>query len=525
LINGGNDLNLITLLVQSDLPQERQDDEIYVASSGRSWSYLLSLVSETDHSPFLLSAIELIISAVFSSDGVRGVYLLAYFQNEYNVPVIEACSFHVQRLFHKYLLFCNRYFIVSPSPVFKNSHSMVVTAYDYESSINYQTCFQTCLREKIDERSEISSLGESFDEDSSPSKQQSQDLEDSLKKGMNSVTEFTNFIHMVGIELSHGDKKTDEGAILQLFSKLKDPHTGRITEEAMRRYCESYFGNPRKVRLKFLEKSLQWEYEYDIRENLSFDYSHHIVKLLDVPNPDSLRQGLVDFYHPTLNLRNYKAMLSLPYYETHLDMIFRNEQPNYCQVQQLMKSVAQGLRDCHEKGIIHGNLTMKCILRIKSSFYLSDFHYFDEGNEREFHRTDDFETAHLEKNELTLTTGYLPPECFVWVHNKLSPGGSLRISTDSSFEKTNRLSWLSDEVRSESSTQKSHRYHVLNPKKYNYFRRENEAHIAQLNTAQDVWSFGVILYTLLSGEHLFPVNRDENLTRSFQDYYSSPSLP
>jgi hypothetical protein len=593
LTNGGEDVNLIYLLVKHDLPLSlaADEDDSSLPINGQSWVYLVTAANKTG-SDILVTALDWIVREIYQEIGPKGVYQLAYALNEQQDILLETCSVHIQQFFHQYLLLCDRYFILTNEPTYQSPHSVIMTAYDYLASNFYRKCYLFCTQEtttathevrpetgtEVDGDDDVSSLGESCAQSSvnyggddekysSPtplpppdfyradSFQSSHDHDpDLIRKGGMTSSEFFDFAQLVGLEYYlHG--KNDEIAMFHFYSKLLEASHGNLTEEFLVNYCEEYFHHPRKIKLKFsipssssssssstssFQQTQQYEYLLHEKELLG---SRSILKLLDTPSSDILRQGLRSYYHPRYDLTRYQSLITMTNYDTTLDLIYRNEQPNPQQVQRIMKQIASAILDCHERGVIHGNLTMKNIIRVSSSssssssrsssFLLSNFYYFeqcsicnsDEGPPPATGGGDPTgPTAVSSEGGRIPITGYLPPECFVKRnHNqKTSPGNSLRISADSSFEKTqHRFSWISDEdslrdlppASSPSFLCHLHKYldhEEITTAPTGGGSKSSLPSSGHLNYGLDSWAFGLILFAFLTGDHFLPLDRDEN---------------
>lgn len=453
-----------------------------------------------------------IVREIYREEGCKGVYRLAYVLNEQHQVLVESCSPHIQQFFHQYLLLCDRYFLLPSESISQTLSSLTVTAYDYLASNFYRKCFQFCVQDNIDAVSDVSSLGDScdpsaVDKNFTPDFYRADSHQAEIRKGGMTSSEFYEFAQLVGLNFS-SDGKIDELAILDLYSTLLQSSDGNLTEEFLVGYCEEYFQHPRKIKLKFSCHPQHAQYQYLLREKELIG-SNYIIKLLDAPSTDILLSGLASYFHPLYDFRKFNSVVAMAFYDSNLDFVFRNEQPNNIEVKRIMKQIAYAILDCHERGVIHGNLSMKNILRSESSYVLSSFYCLEEkqSTDRHFH----FENIDLEPP----TTGYLPPESFILTNNKNSPGSSLRISAQSSFEKANRLSWISDDSRDT--------FQICNFAKY--IEKEDSksitsdivtsppVNLSSLNVGLDIWAYGMILYAFLTGDHFFPIDRNENVCR------------
>ncbi|RLN99965.1 hypothetical protein DYB28_005207 [Aphanomyces astaci] len=126
-----------------------------------------------------------------------------------------------------------------------------------------------------------------------------------------------------------------------------------------RSFCEQMYGPHVQVAIKFVKHHADYLKELECRRGLSCDY---VVGL--VPNPKNLSVlHSLPLSGTSIDLASYPHALVLPAGSRSLADIFRHERPRPSDTCRYLRQVAAALTHLHNKGLVHGNVTMDNILR------------------------------------------------------------------------------------------------------------------------------------------------------------------
>jgi len=317
------------------------------------------------------------------------------------------------------------------------------------------------------------------------------------------------------------DKKDEmNGKVVdQFFAKADIDNSDEISKKEFVKFCLDEFG--RNVALKFMRKKDQVQRELDLRRSLNTEYVMRIFPS-DKLSEDS---DVATFIKPYLTFNDeagqspkghtpedYSHLLVMPFGDRNLDTIFRSERPDPLAVRNIMKKVGRSLAHLHEKGIVHGDLKMLNVVRTHGRFVLIDL----DASARE---SQDHVGAKF-------SSGVLPPEMIdkladyqgkqdVEQYNKKEDKDeqSKRAPKYSALpEKKGYVvrSFLTKEISEtgqDDETGKPTETTRIVPRGEKSLPYE----LVKALPSFDVWSFGVLLYLLCTQEHLFPVNRDDDI--------------
>lgn len=270
--------------------------------------------------------------------------------------------------------------------------------------------------------------------------------------------------------------------------------------------CEKIFGRLKKVAIKFMTSKNQYNKEILLRkvsESRQLE-SKYVLNLLECPGKEQLQSALADLtidcgYGNEIKMMDYKYVIIMPAADRSLDAIYRSEQPNKNQIRLMMTEIALALEHCHKKKIIHCDLKMLNVVRVDCHMKLIDF---------------DAATKYDIKTELNsidyyagskYSSGVLPPEMFY----ELLDGDKEKLKeywtdvgyNDVQLEKVNPKDGIC--VKAYSNTLAETRIGLP----YDLIRATPQL---------DIWSFGVMLFTLCARDPFTPVTLDGDVIDIYQ---------
>lgn len=195
-------------------------------------------------------------------------------------------------------------------------------------------------------------------------------------------------------------------------------------------------------------------------------------------------------------LSDYAFGVVMPEAGKSLAHIMEDEKPSLAQVVTYARQVAESLAHLHDKGLVHGDLKPKNVLRSRGRLCLTDLDA----------------AASMTCGEYVgakVSTGVLPPEMFYKLQGLADSCG---------FESY----WGGSASRSAGTTPIAGPWSTsqgdIVVRTFNGSLAPDAAQHDQLpyarvlaNRTVDVWSYGVLLFELLFGCRMLPTNRDDNL--------------
>jgi serine/threonine protein kinase/uncharacterized small protein (DUF1192 family) len=202
----------------------------------------------------------------------------------------------------------------------------------------------------------------------------------------------------------------------------------------------------------------------------------------------------------------------MPLADRNLDTIFRSEQPDKVKARALAKDLAEAIEHVHSKDLVHGDVKLTNVVRFDSRLCLIDL------------------DAAVKINSLAgakFSSGVLPPEMIQeldfqdcemfdryfeeikredadkWA--KVDPkqfGDDSKFFAVKTFLTEEKIVWKKQ--RGETEKLAKTEYHPVDVELLPYT-------LVKATTAIDIWSFGVVLYSLVTGSSLFAVNRNDDL--------------
>lgn len=195
-------------------------------------------------------------------------------------------------------------------------------------------------------------------------------------------------------------------------------------------------------------------------------------------------------------LDEYKYAVLMPCADQNLDTIFRNEKPDRMALRKLASDLATALEQIHECGIVHGDIKLLNVVRLNDRLRLIDFE------------------AAVKQNlnvGVKFSSGVLPPEMIA----KLNSEETLRFEQYfAGVKEHDEVLWRKIAPRVIGNKGPAYVVKTVLGEHTSGIPQEAKAlpyDPVQATPAIDIWSFGVLLFTLCTGSPLFGVNRDDDL--------------
>ena len=182
----------------------------------------------------------------------------------------------------------------------------------------------------------------------------------------------------------------------------------------------------------------------------------------------------------------------MPAADKSLDAIYTSERPDGDHLRVMMKEVAEDLHHCHKNGIIHCDLKMLNVVRVNGRMKLIDF---------------DAATVHDGFAGSKFSSGILPPEMFHKL--KTSEEGEKTKKYWSAFTDVEAMTELWKKVRPKGLFCVKSFYDAEGPAS-----KDLPYDLVHASPQLDIWSYGVMLYTLCAGDSLLRVSRDGDLEKA-----------
>ncbi|RHY83343.1 hypothetical protein DYB35_010333, partial [Aphanomyces astaci] len=257
-----------------------------------------------------------------------------------------------------------------------------------------------------------------------------------------------------------------------------------------RSFCEQTYGPHVQVAIKFVKHHADYLKELECRRGLSCDY---VVGLLPNPKNLSVLQSL-PLSGTSIDLASYPHALVLPAGSRSLADIFRHERPRPSDTCRYLRQVAAALSHLHNKGLVHGNVTMDNILRY-SHVKLIDLA-----------ATTKVGTPAL--GNAKFTSGILPPEMFYMLAN------------DAEYAQYVSY-WHTVGGLKDDDLLQPHSNVVV--RSFRHLIPDDQDHHMMLpyqlvpsSPAQDAWALGCLMFEMVSGMQLVPTNRDQEILPRFK---------
>eukprot|EP00577_Skeletonema_sp_RCC1716_P003798 CAMPEP_0113416640 /NCGR_PEP_ID=MMETSP0013_2-20120614/25227_1 /TAXON_ID=2843 ORGANISM="Skeletonema costatum, Strain 1716" /NCGR_SAMPLE_ID=MMETSP0013_2 /ASSEMBLY_ACC=CAM_ASM_000158 /LENGTH=1678 /DNA_ID=CAMNT_0000303715 /DNA_START=200 /DNA_END=5233 /DNA_ORIENTATION=- /assembly_acc=CAM_ASM_000158 len=326
-----------------------------------------------------------------------------------------------------------------------------------------------------------------------------------------------------GVTFDKADKNEDGNLDLKELKRIAssiglDPAlllkgSDAISKEEFVGICKRQLGDgPREVVIKLMQKKNQWDRECNARKENSLNQKYVVTAQPVIPPEDDIANAkgrgdgglnvIVEKFLKDIKLGNY--VIVMPAADRNLHEIFHQEQPNIDAVRDMLTQVFEAVKHLHEEKLMHGDIKMGNIMRfrIDNRLCLIDL----DASARIVPRGGDDETFAGVK----FSSAILPPEMIE------------KIETDQIDDFNAYWEGEEDEVLIEKVAPKI--YKEPGKLKSHYvvksFSTDEEGkpvdtgllpyRLVRASENIDLWSLGVLAFTLLTGEKLIPSTRDDD---------------
>lgn len=391
----------------------------------------------------------------------------------------------IRETFEERLLFLGRYRLSKGPPIHKSTTSIVIKAEDYKMDQYY---------------------GLKFDKHTS-------DASSLLKLG--SFCSALQEVMLVSKNLDENGMKMAK----QYFARADIDRNNAVNKEEFISFCLDEFG--RTVALKFIRKKDQFHRELEGRQTMD---NRYIVKVIRSHDSSEVRADLlIGFIGRHLSGEDgtatagkrpeeYCNVLAMPYGHRNLDAIFRSERPDMVTVRKLMKEVGEALAYLHASGLVHGDLKTLNVVRINNRLCLIDF--------------DASAKIGIDCVGSKFSSGVLPPEMIYCLANHSETQEVLAyFSNESLAEQKKRMPKFAFyrkkkgyvirtflQVESQSAEEDPETGEIITTWETSPRKDGLPFQLVTAKESLDVWSFGILLYTMCVGGPVFRTNRDDDIT-------------
>eukprot|EP00984_Skeletonema_dohrnii_P009007 scaffold3378_cov82-Skeletonema_dohrnii-CCMP3373.AAC.1 len=460
---------MATRLLNNDMPVSIEDGTP-VEHSG-SWHACISYSTET-----ATCAVRKILldSEKRDTRGFRGsgfgkhIHALADAYDANGRSALGLASSGPRDVIYEYLLFCGRYKLQIGPPEHHTATSVILRAQDLYEKADYDAIFEEA---------------------------------DDNGNGKLDRKELKAITVKIGLETDlflKGSKESDES----------------ISKETFVGICNQLLGDgPRKVVIKLMKNKDHWKRERRAREEYNLSPKYVVSTLPNAPSDTEIdkavktgRGGLKTIQEKFLkDIVLGKHAIVMGAGPRNLLQIFYQEQPKTDAVRDMLRQVFEAVKHLHEKNLMHGDIKMLNIIRlgIDNKLRLIDFdasaRIVPSGGEEE-----SFAGAGAK-----FSSAILPPEMIE------------RIETEEHLEKFKKY-WKSEIDEDLKKKVEAKLYKKQGTVKARYvvksFRTEEGKPVFEglpytlvgASENIDLWSLGVLAFTLLTGETLIPSTRDDD---------------
>ncbi|ETV96422.1 serine/threonine protein kinase [Aphanomyces invadans] len=265
------------------------------------------------------------------------------------------------------------------------------------------------------------------------------------------------------------------------FAAFSKEIPGLVTEAEFKRFCDMQYGRKLKVALKLMRREEDYTKELEMRRTITRqEPSKYFLNALPSPAQTEFEAAVGSLtVNDNMRLGAFKHVLVLPAGDRSLADIHLKERPSPNHVRFLLEEIIRALQQLHIWNIVHCDLKMLNVLRVLYQVKLIDF---------------DAATTVGHRVGSKVSSGVMPPEMFYKLENDAERDlYNLYWEHDSRLH--NKLKPRSNIVMrcSRADTDRSPPYDFV-----------------EASPQIDIWSLGVIMFQLWSGEELVPtdVNQD-----------------
>eukprot|EP00984_Skeletonema_dohrnii_P019489 scaffold9323_cov74-Skeletonema_dohrnii-CCMP3373.AAC.3 len=451
-----------TDLLKNDMPVSIEDGTP-VEHSG-SWHACISYSTET-----ATSAVREVLHSGRNGGGFgKHIHALAETLDAKGRTALGLASKGPREVIHEYLLFCSRYKLQIGPPEYRTATSVVLRAQDLAEQADYGVIFDNADKDgngQLD-RKELNATASSI------------------------------------------------GLVSDLFLMGSGKTTTTISKAEFVAACKRQLGDgPREVVIKLMQSKDHWERECNARKDYELESKYVVSALPNIPSKteiaDAVREGkggLGIIREKYLNLNGIEVgehAFVMEAGDRNLLQMFYQEQPKSNAVREILRQVFKAVEHLHKEKLMHGDIKMLNVVRfrIDNGLRLIDLDasakIVPPGGEE-----DSFAGAKF-------SSAILPPELIerIETKEKLEKFNEYWVGVDDDLDKK-----VAPKIYKDQGTVKGH-YVVKS------FRTGLDGKpvydglpykLVPASESIDLWSLGVLAFTLLTGEPLIPSTRDDD---------------
>ena len=461
---------IIAMLLKLDLPYTKEG--LPITYHAFSWAWLI----ENTEDKYL----SIIKDTILEHRSIAQE--LAKAQTERGTLAMQVGHMEMRQVVFNEAFFCGRYEVSMAHPIHKSNSVIVVHAIDHKADLSYAQAFDDQLAAMESSNGEI---GEKEG--------------DEVEKSEMDQTHFIAALQRVG-----GYVDSDAQDLNRIFGSSEPQSPGgkmnNISKNEFVRYCKSVFNSPREVVIKFLVSEVAFLREYNARSSCNLD-CRYVVHILNTLSGAPLVEAIEKLHLTDVkSMDGFKYGIVMPVSERSLESICIHEDLDQIHICKIMKDIALALQHVHARGICHGDVRMRNVIRIAKRYCLVDLT-----------ASANLEIFYIQDADLfgsKFHTAMLPPEMFV----KLSPHGENCIGKYWANSRNFEEQWPHVKpVRTHMGTY-SVRSYDLDLKT----KRPRDLHLLpysplSASTSIDMWGFGLLLYNLSCGEPLLYSSRNDDI--------------
>ncbi|CAK4993233.1 unnamed protein product [Aphanomyces euteiches] len=373
---------------------------------------------------------------------------VAFTKDQHGREILQTTDAETRKFLKKELFFCGRYDIFEGPPIHVSATSVVIHAFDHDL---------------CDQMFDVHSSDGGFDIIA-------------FKECTELLGRLSASRHVVGQKKIASDKKEWENEF-KVWAKGE-----YMTKEDYLRYCEQHFGGKIKVAMKFLSSQSACEAEVENRKRIKCP--NHVLDLYPTVDATKFQEDLAILKSKVtqIDLADASHFVVMPAADRTLEDIHNKEKPNELHTRGYLLDVATDLNEMHKRGYVHGDVKKLNVVRTPgNSLKLIDL---------------DATTKIGEPIGIKFSSGILPPEMFY----RLKGEEVQQYENYWENEKEDRQLWKKLKPN-KNFVVKSFRRDKMNALPYE---------LVKATPAVDAWSFGCMVYEMLSGNSLVQtdVNQD-----------------
>ena len=393
-----------------------------------------------------------------------------------------------------------RYEIDRGPPVYRSEHTVILSAMDHlAGDVSYAMSFRQVMKaqDQGDERW------------GSQHRITNRQGERCL-----SAVAFCRLLRAMGVA---ADSRDD--VLEQEFFQASKAREDIMTINEFSDFCVAKLGDSRRVVIKFAKHKELHHLEQMHREEFPFD-SRFVLGMLDTSDDEDWQEVVDSLSADGHSLADFPYAMVFPQGNRSVDTILKLERPAIHEVRTIAGQLALALQHFHTQGVVYGDVKLSNMLRITESggsssgagasttvlIDLSAVVKIDEPFGGGAYR---------------FSTALLPPEMFASLRNEearrayLSHWAHLRDRTPVDEADRLRIASLWDRLQPWTAV---HRTSSHSPIAYvvRAFVPSNKAplpyKLVMARPSQDIWAYGVALYTMLTGFNLVrEIGRDDDV--------------